>query len=183
MGGCNCSPMVNPSELAKTLNSRLSTILIIYAIIFPIKYILIYTSGLFNAIIILILGFMTIRTYYHLYATLLCFFAMIGIVEEGIVILLLIQNYFLGYKIGFFIFIVQSVMIIIYILICKTSFEDYRECRALSAEQPMPSSYYQNMNDEGENMNINQKGEANQNTVNNKGYVPFSGKGVAVGSS
>ena len=184
MNDC-CQEVIQPNEKLKKLKNILIIICIIN-IFLPIIGIFFDKRTPFSFIFIINIMFLilAIITGFYLYIVFFIFYTLINTIYSFIFLGEFLQKLIQKTQIGSYKELIFSVVEFVFnIFSIYVSFESYKEMKALLLEGGIP----QNQNNYGDNYgNISNENSNNSNSNNNSGnrtFVPFSGRGVAVGGS
>jgi hypothetical protein len=185
--GC-CQEVIQPNEKLKKLKNVLIIICIITIFLPIIKAFLKINSSSSSFIFIINILFLilAIVTGFYLYIVFFIFYTLINTIYSfvflGTVLQKLIQSNKLDSK-GQLIFCI--IEFVFYIFSVYVSFESYKEMKAILLEGGMPQNQnnYGDMSNENNYIGNNNNSNNTNNNTGNKTFVPFSGRGVAVGGS
>ena len=187
--GC-CQEVIQPNEKLKKLTNVLKIICII-SIFLPIIELAIgiqNTSYSFIYIFNIIFLILSIVTGFYLYIVFFIFYTLLNSIESFIYLGGILQKLIQSNKLDSVKeLIFCGIEFVFYIFSIFVSFESYKEMKAILLENGMPQNQnnygtnYGNMSNE--NTITGNNNNSNNTNTGNRTFVPFSGRGVAVGGS
>ena len=192
MNCCDFNPIVKQSEEGAIYTKKLRFYLYIYLFFSLLRTLTIPTGEfLYEMIIGFFIFLMSCQLSFY-YGMFVILFLLFQLFFELLTLLTFLQAIFLLYQeISIFILLIQSFIIIIYIMLTKWTFICYREYKALFFEQNGNGfgMGYTQMRDEEQgygnanynNYNNYNYGNNNNNNEERKVFVPFTGRGTTWG--